>query len=102
MILYNITAIINDPIETEWIIWVENQYIPSVMSSGLFVSSRLLKVLDSPNEGVTYCMQFIADHREKYDLYTREFAPAIEAEHLANFEGNFVSFSTLMEFIETR
>jgi hypothetical protein len=102
MILYNITVIIDEAIHDEWLQWVDSRYIPGIMDSGMFVSSRLLKVIDSPNEGVTYCMQFIADSVDQYNAYKEKFADPLISEHDRKFEGSLVSFTTLMEFKETR
>src|SRR4051812_3831691 len=101
MILYNVTVIIVDSIQAEWLDWIEGQHIPAVMETGLFVSSRLLKVLDSPNEGTTYCMQFIAESFEQFDLYKKQFSSLLETDHNEKFKGYSVTFSTLMEFVET-
>lgn len=102
MILYNITVIIDEGIHDDWLQWIEAYYIPEIMASGMFVSSRLLKVIDSPNEGVTYCIQFISDSLENYNVFKERFSGLLDAEHDRKFEGRSVNFSTLMEFIETR
>lgn len=101
MILYNVTIIIDDAIEGEWIRYVRETYIPDIMATGAFASNRLLKVLDSPNEGSTYCIQFVADDRSKYHSYQNEFIQPIQAEHQKRFENRFVSFSTIMEYVDT-
>lgn len=100
MILYNITIIIDDAIEKDWISYVQGTYIPQMMESGAFVSNRLLKVLDSPNEGYTYCLQFIADDLAKYHDFQNTFSTTIQAAHQQQFENKFVSFSTIMEYVD--
>lgn len=100
MILYNVTVIIDEGIEKEWLNWMRNTHIPEVMATGKFVSNRLLKVLESPNEGVTYCSQYIADSFENYDQYRQEFAPALQAAYPAEFENRFVAFRTIMEYVD--
>ncbi|MNL58293.1 hypothetical protein D3C87_1819200 [compost metagenome] len=69
------------------------------MASGKFVSHRLLRVLDSPNEGVTYCAQFVVEHMADYLDYQQNFAPALQKEAQALYENKAVSFRTLMEYI---
>jgi hypothetical protein len=61
----------------------------------------VLKVLDSPNEGYTYCIQFIAESVEKYNDYKRLTTDQLQNNVPAEFLNKFVVFSTLMEFIET-
>ncbi|MBC7744464.1 MAG: DUF4286 family protein [Flavobacterium sp.] len=100
MILYNVTVILDDEIHTDWLNWVQQQHIPEVMKTSCFVSSRLLKVLDSPNEGITYCIQYVAETQEKYDLYILQFAPALRASYPSRFSDKFVIYRTLMQFID--
>jgi hypothetical protein len=100
MILYNITIIIEDEIERDWLIWMHNIHIPEVMAAGQFVSKRLLKVLDSPNEGITYCVQFISESREAYNNYRLHSEPALMHALQSKFANRLVSFNTIMEFID--
>ncbi|WP_342329633.1 DUF4286 family protein [Pedobacter sp. FW305-3-2-15-E-R2A2] len=99
MLLYNVTSIIEDASADRWLQWMQESHIPAVMSTGKFVSQRLLKVLDSPNEGVTYCAQYVVDNMADYLDYQANHAPALQAETAANFENQAVSFRTLMEYV---
>ena len=99
MLLYNVTVIIEDAAAEEWLQWMLEIHIPEVMATGKFVSNRLLKVLDSPNEGITYCIQYVAGTMEDYDDYQLNYAPALQADLQRNFENRFVAFRTLMEFV---
>lgn len=65
----------------------------------MFVSNRLLKVLDSPNEGVTYCTQYVAENQENYNQYQQAYAPALQADLNEKFKNRFVAYRTLMEFV---
>ena len=78
---------------------MQEEHIPMVMETGKFVSCRLLKVLDSPNEGVTYCAQYIAENMGEYLEYKEKYAPALQADVLRKFENQLVSFRTLMEYV---
>lgn len=101
MILYNQTIIIDEDIQKEWLVWMRETHIPQVMSTNSFVSHRMLKVLNSPNEGITYCMQYIADNLEKYEDYAEKFAPQLQPELAQKFENKYVAFHTIMEFTDT-
>ena len=100
MILYNVTIILEESAEQEWLAWMKDEHIPEVMATNCFVSNRMLKVLDSPNEGVTYCMQYIADTPVAYETYKNEHAPGLQAAAMSRFENRFVAFRTLMEFVD--
>lgn len=78
---------------------MQEEHIPEVMKTGKFVSYRLLKVLDSPNEGVTYCAQYVAENMADYLEYQEKFASEIQADAIHLFENQVVAFRTLMEYI---
>jgi hypothetical protein len=99
MLLYNVTLILEESAAEEWLKWMQETHIPAVMATGMFVSNRLLKVLDSPNEGITYCSQYVAETQENYDQYQQVYAPALQADLNAKFENRFVAYRTLMEFV---
>ncbi len=99
MILYNVTLILDADIEADWLEWMHTEHIAEVMATACFSAKRMLKVLDSPNEGVTYCMQYIADNMENYKRYQTEFSPSLQAKGLAQFENKFVAYRTLMESV---
>lgn len=99
MLLYNVTVILENSAAEEWLQWMKEVHIPEVMETGKFVSNRLLKVLDSPNEGITYCVQYVAEDRLTYEDYKQNYAPALQAELQKKFENRFVAFRTLMEFV---
>ena len=99
MILYNITVILDEAIEADWLAWTNQVFIPDALSSNLLVSNRLLKVLDSPNEGVTYCLQFISDNLENYNTFIETYASNLLNTHTLQFKNQAVFFSTVMEFI---
>lgn len=100
MLLYNITIILEEAAEGEWLTWMQDVHIPMVMNTGRFVSNRLLKVLDSPNEGVTYCVQYVADNLKDYESYILEEAPALQEALEMRFKDRHVAFRTLMEYVD--
>ena len=100
MLLYNVTIILEDKAVAEWLKWMQEIHIPAVLGSGKFVSHRLLKVLDSPNEGTTYCVQYVAENLAEYEDYQANYAPRLQAELQQKFENKHVAFRTLMEYVD--
>ena len=100
MLLYNVTLIIEDASAEAWLQWMKEEHIPQVMATGMFVSNRLLKVVDSPNEGVTFCAQYIAQSLEDYETYQLVYAPVLQEEINIRFRDKYVTFMTLMEYID--
>jgi len=97
MIILNETIIIDESIQTEWLHWIKTIYIPTVMEVGQFKSFRMLNVVNSPNEGVTYCLQFEADVIDTYHEYQQIEMTKLRNAHHKQFENRFVLFETLMQ-----
>lgn len=97
MIIYNETIIVDESIYNEWLNWMETTHIPAVMATGLFNSYRILKVIDSPNEGVTYCIQYNAPKLENYTKFKNTHQLNFQAIHQQKFENKFVMFNTIMQ-----
>ena len=102
MILFNITIILDNEIHNEWLHWMKTRQIPDIMNTGCFVSNRLLHVLDSPNEGGSYCVQYISDSLEKLNEFKQKHDHSIQAKLPEQFNNKLVLFSTVMEFIDNQ
>lgn len=100
MIIYNITVNIEESIETEWLIWMKQIHIPKVMKTGLFIASKMSKVLVKEQMGgITYSIQYSCENKEKLTDYQIRYAPKLEEEHAAKYTGKFVAFKTLLKVV---
>lgn len=99
MIIYNETIIVDEGVHKQWLSWAKTEYIPMVMKTGHFSSYKILNVIDSPNEGVTYCIQYTTDSREKYNQFKIQHFLGLQAIHQQKFENQFVLFNTLMQSV---
>lgn len=52
MYLYNISIIAEESVHHDVLLWIEQHFMPSVDPN-----AKLLYMMDSPHEGVTYCVQ---------------------------------------------
>ncbi len=100
MVLYNVTLILDEAVEDEWLAWMKGVQIPGIMATDAFISNRILKVLDSPNEGVTYCIQFIAESKDLFNQYQSRVENSFNVALANKFANRYVSFNTLMEFVD--
>jgi len=100
MIIYNDTIILDEAIHDEWLHYMKTIHIPAVMATGHFSSHRILRVIDSPNEGVTYCIQYNADNIGQFQQYYMNHLHKLQADHQQKFDEKFVIFNTLMEEME--
>lgn len=100
MFLYNITFLIDESIEQQWLDEVKNNYIQTVLDTGFFQSYQLLQVIDSPNEGLTYCLQFRTNEISSLQSYQHLYSAQIENNHYQIFENQLIAFTSTMKLID--
>ncbi|PST84685.1 DUF4286 domain-containing protein [Pedobacter yulinensis] len=100
MLLYNVTLIVEDGVAQEFLNWMQEVHIPEVMATGHFLSNRILRVVDSPNEGVTFCSQYVAENIGSYQDYVNNHAATLQKSLNDRYEGRFVAYRTLMEYLD--
>jgi hypothetical protein len=100
MILYNVTVSLDPNIESEWLNWMRSKHIPDVLETGCFRESRLSRIHGEEDGGVTYSVMYLSPSQELMDLYQEKFAPALQKEHSAKYEGKFAAFRTFLTVVE--
>ncbi len=96
MYIYNVTINLDESVHQEWLHWMKEKHIIDVLKTGCFTGARVLKVLVE-DEGVTYSVQYDFDTMEIYERYQKEFAPALQKEHMERYSNKFVAHRTLLE-----
>ena len=99
MIIYSVTINIDDDVQQDWLHWMKEVHIPDVMSTGLFVENRLLKLLNVDDQGTTYSIQYMMRSMDDYETYQKDHAPRLQAEHTQRYRDKFVAFRTLLEVV---
>lgn len=99
MTIYNITVLIEESIEQKWLNYVQTEMIPNILDTGFFESGKLLQVADSPNEGLTFCLQFTTNTISSLQSYQSLCAQQIDGAHQAAFPNQLVTFSSTMKLI---
>lgn len=98
MVLYNVTIKINHDAEQEWLQWMKEEHMPELMQTGLFVDSKLFRLLDiDDTEGVTYAAQYFCKNMEDYNSYISVHSVAMRAKGIEKFGDRFIAFRTIME-----
>lgn len=100
MILYNVTVNIEDSVHHEWLEWMRNKHVPDVMNTGIFLKSKICKVLNTEEDGTTYSFQYFCRSMEDFEKYRSEYAPALQEEVNQRYRNKFVAFRTLLEVID--
>ena len=97
MIVYNITLLTDAGVHENLKEWILNDFFPIVKEENLFKSHHLLKVIDSPNEGVTYAVQFQADERSKIDYFKNNSLNILHSKIAEDYNNAVFIFESLME-----
>jgi hypothetical protein len=97
MILYNITYNIDKNIEKEWLNWMKNFHIPKIITTGHFTSVKLYRLLNVPDEGVTFSVQFYTQSLDLLQEYIEKSAPIHAAEHNTRYKDMHVAFQTVLQ-----
>jgi hypothetical protein len=100
-IVYNITSKVRWDILEDWLAWQLEEQIPAVLSTKLFDSHRLYRLLEQEEEeGPTFVVQYFTSSEERYRQFMTEFAPALQQEGWDKWGNGFIAFRTLMSLVE--
>lgn len=101
MYIYNVTVNIDKSAHEEWLAWMKETHIPDVMSTGMFLSNRILQVMVEEESGITYSIQYEVKDMETLKLYHEMYAPKLQQEHTEKFKDKFVAFRTILRLEHT-
>ena len=100
MIIYNVTANIDNSIHDQWLKWIK-ELIPEVLATGKFEKATLSKVLvEEEMGGHTYSVQYRSYSREALDAYYREDAEKMRTEGLKLFADKMLAFRTELQIVD--
>jgi len=99
MIVYNVTCNVSHDISEEWFQWMTDVHIPEVMNLGIFISSRVHKVITGNDEGVTYAISYTCNEMKDLHRYQIEFASILQQKHSLRYGNKVVAFRTILEVI---
>ena len=100
MIIYNVTLKVDIDIADAWVQWMKTEHMADLMNTGLFVDSRLCRLLEQDDsEGFTYAAQYFLNSKRDYDEYIATYAQLMREKGQKEFGGKFVAFRTVMEII---
>ncbi|GGB94303.1 DUF4286 family protein [Dyadobacter sediminis] len=98
MILYNITVNISYQAEKDWLHYMKTIHIPEIIATGIPLECKLLRLLtEIENEGSTYTSQLLFRTMEDFLAYQTHHQADLQERHHALFNGQYVSFRTLLE-----
>lgn len=98
MIIYSVTISIEAAVRVEWLDWMQQHHIPTVMSTGYFLENHIQELIDpEPQEGTyTFNIQYVCKSMTEYEAYMENEAKVLQEMHISRFHDKFVAFKTLL------
>ncbi len=97
--IYNVTVKVEHEIHDEWLEWMQDTHIPEVLSTQKFVDAKIMRVLVSEDDGMTYAIQYRFETPDDFDQYQKEFAPHLQQKSKEKYGEKALAFRTLMKEI---
>ena len=94
MYLYNISIIVEDNSHDLLLEWVQNNWLPS-----LAAEAKFLKMLNTPHEGHTYCVQLVVKNESEIVDFQENDMQSLQ-EHISqnHLEKAFI-FDSIMQYL---
>ncbi|AKD02690.1 DUF4286 domain-containing protein [Pontibacter korlensis] len=100
MILYNETVSVDNTVADEWLQWMKEVHIPTVMETGFFLSNQISRLMhEVANDGTTYAVQYTCRSLDDLEEYQREHASEIDSRHDQRYQGKYVVFRSMLEVV---
>lgn len=101
MIIYNVTTIIEESIQTEYLSFMHQEHMHEVMATGKFIDCNLFLLTEPENEGITYCAQYITDDIKKLEDYRKNDSPRLQIHFQEKFNGKYVAFRSVLKLVKS-
>ncbi|MCX6204587.1 MAG: DUF4286 family protein [Bacteroidetes bacterium] len=76
MQVYNISFQIEPSLEFQWLEWIKNTFVPSVMKSQCFTEHKLYQISVQADQSPTYTLQLYCANMELWQSYQQLHASA--------------------------
>lgn len=101
MLVYNTTYHVEEKDVRNFLIFMQESYIPRVLEEGSLSDPKILKILSHIEEGsACFSVQFSVESSAMLHSWHRKQGAQLNAELLKTFEDKIVGFPTLMEVVE--
>jgi hypothetical protein len=99
MLVYTLTVNVEESVASEWLLWIKEDFLVSMLGTGFFDKHHLFKVLHD-TEGHTYTFQFFCKDVLLYQQFELEFKKQILQDLMDSFPGKVVYFNTMLEQLD--
>ncbi len=100
MLIYNTTFQVDEEVTSNFLIWIQECYIPEVNKSGELKNPRLCKILSHRDEGSSFSLQWEVENSTILHQWHTKLGSKLNEEITNLFKDKVVGFPTLMEIIQ--
>ncbi|WP_281644066.1 DUF4286 family protein [Bacteroides zoogleoformans] len=101
MLIYNTTYHVEEGNEKNFLIWMQEYYLPKIEKKGMLHAPRILRILSHIEEGsVCFSVQFEVGDSAVLHRWHREQGVELNSELQRIFKDRVIGFPTLMEVME--
>lgn len=94
MYLYNISLIVEENQHDLFIDWLKQEWFPS-----LETKTNLLKMINSPHEGHTYCVQMTVKNEEEISSFQQQYLSVLQQHIAVNHNEKVFIFDSVMQYL---
>ena len=94
MYLYNVSIIVEETQHDTLLAWLQKEWLPSLDSE-----TKFLKMLNTPHEGHTYCVQLVAENEEEIGLFQQTKLSELQHHLLVNHNEKAFLFDSVMQYL---
>ncbi len=102
MVIYCVNVAIAPDIHDDWLAWMREHHIPDVLATGHFLGNTLRR-RQEPVESdgyIAYSIEYQLATREQLDIYQRDHAPALQADHTHRYADKFRASRAIFQVID--
>ena len=100
MFIHNVTTHVEVSIESQWMDWMRDEYLPKMMKTGKFIKVVLFKVITEEDMGgSSYATQYHCNSHDDFERYLAEDAPMLRNQAVEKFGERILSSNTELEQI---
>ena len=100
MIIYNVTASVEESVTSDWLKWMKKKHVPEVMSSGIFISAQIKRVISEADTNNTFAVAYTCKSIKDLHRYKLDFSNKLQQKHIARYGEKVVVFRSIMEVLE--
>jgi hypothetical protein len=101
MIVYNVTLVVQNDLQVEFLEWLKSEHIPDVLATGLFEEGRLFRIIEDPDlKGFnSIAVQYRLKSWDEFYQYREKHSQRLQQITKDRYGDKVLSFRTYLEEI---